>query len=50
VDAVALRQPSGRRAALDLLWSGPALDAAVLADWEQTPMRADGDGSPDAAR
>ena len=47
VDAVALRlQPSGRLAELDLLWSGPALDAALLTSWEQASMSAGGEGTP----
>ena len=47
VGAVTLRlRPSGRLAQLDLLWPGAALDAAVLARWEQSPMSADGEGSP----
>ncbi|WP_332777113.1 3'-5' exonuclease [Polaromonas sp.] len=47
VGAVALRlRPAGRLAQLDLLWSGAALDAAVLARWEQSPMNADGEGPP----
>lgn len=47
VDAVALRlQPSGRLAALDLLWSGPALDAALLTSWERASMSAGGEGTP----
>ena len=47
VDAVALRlQPSGRLAALDLLWSGPALDTARLTSWEQASMSAGGEGTP----
>ncbi|WP_114971880.1 3'-5' exonuclease [Rhodoferax ferrireducens] len=47
VDAVALRlQASGRLAALDLLWSGPALEPALLASWEQSPMRAGDEGTP----
>nr|MDP2190840.1 exonuclease domain-containing protein [Rhodoferax sp.] len=47
VDAVALRlRPTGRLAELDLLWSGPALDAATLASWEQASMSAGGEGTP----
>ncbi|UUZ71881.1 hypothetical protein LP415_24630 [Polaromonas sp. P1(28)-8] len=47
VGAVTLRlRPSGRLAQLDLLWSGAALDAAMLANWEQSPMNSDGEGIP----
>ncbi len=47
VDAVALRlRPSGRLAELDLLWSGPALNAAMLTSWEQASMSAGGEGAP----
>jgi DNA polymerase-3 subunit epsilon len=46
VNSVALRlRATGRLAALDLLWSGPALDAALMASWEQTPMRPGDEGA-----
>lgn len=47
VSAVSLRlRASARLAHLDLLWSGAALDAALLADWEHAPMSAAGEDSP----
>jgi DNA polymerase III subunit epsilon len=46
VDAVALRlNPAGRMVELDLLWSGDALDASVLSNWELAPLRAAGEDS-----
>lgn len=47
VDAVALRLgTSGRLAHLDLLWSGTALDAVTLTNWEHAPLTSGGEDSP----